>query len=99
MQVTKKGKMFMKKNSRIPNFKNIQEEADFWDTHEITDFEDETKNVDIVFDLKKPRDDVLVVRLQKKLRDRLENIARNKGLNISTLARMWLIEKLHANKI
>ena len=93
-----KGKRFMRKKSRIPNFKNIQEEAKVWDTHEFTEFEDELKNVEIVFDLKKPRDDVLVVRLQKSLKKRLESIAKNKGLNISTLARMWLIEKLQTSK-
>lgn len=86
-----------KKKSRIPDFKTYEEEAHFWDTHDITSFEDETEDVDIVFDLKKPRDETLVVRLQKKLKDRLEKVAQNKGLNISTLARMWLIEKLRTS--
>lgn len=89
----------MKKKSRIPDFKNIEEEAKFWDTHDITDFEDELEDVDIVFDLEKPRDEVLVVRLQKSLKQRLDKIAKNKGLNISTLARMWLIEKLKSARI
>lgn len=29
------------KKSRIPEFKSIEEEAEFWDTHDITDFLDE----------------------------------------------------------
>lgn len=88
----------MRKKSKIPEFKNIEEEARFWDTHNITDFEDETEDVDIVFDLKKPRTETLIVRLQKDLKDRLSKIARKKGLNVSTLARMWLIEKLQTAK-
>ncbi len=87
-----------KKKSRIPDFKTVQEEAEFWDTHSFTDFEDELEDVDIVFDLKKPRDETLVVRLQKGLKDRLGNVARRRGLNVSTLARMWLMEKLHTTR-
>lgn len=100
MPVKKKGEKYMKKRvkSRIPKFKTYEEEANFWDTHSITDFEDETENVEIIFDLKKKRDDTLVLRLQKSLKDRMEKMARNKGLNVSTLARMWLIEKLQATK-
>lgn len=84
-----------KKKSRIPEFKNIKEEAKFWDTHSIADFEDEMEDVDIVFDLDKPKDETLVLRLQKNIKDRLDKIARSKGLNVSTLARMWLIERLN----
>lgn len=86
----------LKKKSRIPEFKSYKEEARFWDMHPITDFEDETEDVDIVFDLDKSRNETLVVRLQKDVKDKLEKIARNRGLNLSTLARMWLIEKLHS---
>ena len=94
MRAKRKGEKFMpKRKSRIPNFKTYAEEANFWDTHDITDFEDETKEVDIVFELDKPRDETLILRLQKDFKKRLEYIARSKGLNVSTLARMWLMEK------
>lgn len=83
-----------KRKSKIPEFKTYEEEAVFWDTHSIVDFENETEDVEIVFELDKPRDETLVVRMQKQFKDRLEKIARNKGLNVSTLARMWLMEKL-----
>ena len=32
--------------SRIPEFKSIEEEAEFWDTHSTADFEDEFEDVD-----------------------------------------------------
>ena len=86
----------MKKKSKIPNFKTIQEEAAFWDTHDFTEFEDELKDVEIIFDLKKPRTETLVVRLQKGLKKKLEHVARNKGLNASTLTRMWIVERLRS---
>lgn len=84
-----------KKNvSKIPKFKSIKDEAAFWDTHSFVDFEDELEDVDIVVDLAKPRNDTLVVRIQKHLKDKLDSIASKKGITTSTLARIWLAEKL-----
>lgn len=90
--------MKKKVKSKIPEFKTLEEEANFWDTHDITDFEDETEDVDIVFELDKPRDKTLIVRLQRDFKDQLEKVARSKGLNVSTLARMWLIERLQSSR-
>lgn len=75
---------------------SYKEEAKWWDSHDITDFEDETEDVEIIFDLEKPRTETLVVRLQKDLKNRIKKIAQSKGLNVSTLARMWILEKLQA---
>lgn len=99
MQTKRKGKKLMKKKSKIPDFKNYEEEANFWDTHSFTDFEDELEDVDIVFELDKPRDETLILRLQKNFKNRLEHIARSKGLNVSTLARMWLMEKAQTARV
>ena len=89
----------MKKKSRIPKFKSIEEEAHFWDTHSIVDYEDEMENVEIIFDLKNTRDATLVVRVQSAIKQKLEKLARKKGLNASTLSRMWLIEKLKSEEM
>lgn len=82
-----------KADGKIPAFKSYEEEANFWDTHSIIDFEDQTEDVEIIFELDKPREASLVLRLQKAFKDRLKKIARSKGLDVSTLARMWLMEK------
>ncbi len=37
------------KKSRIPEFKSYAEEAEFWDTHNFTEFEDETHPIDVHF--------------------------------------------------
>lgn len=78
---------------------SYEEEANFWDTHSITDFEDELEDVDIVFELHKPKEETIVVRLQKGLKKKIERIARKKGVNVSALTRMWLMEKLHSGKV
>jgi len=88
----------MKKKTRIPKFINREEEAKFWDTHSLADYWDEFEDVDIVFDLQKPKEETLVLRLQKNVKDKLERKARSKGLNVSALARMWLIERLQSSR-
>ena len=87
-----------KKASRIPKFKTYAEEANFWDTHSLADYWNEFEDVDIVFDLQKPKEETLVLRLQKNVKDKLERKARSKGLNVSALARMWLIERLQSSR-
>ena len=87
-----------RKKEIIPKFKSLEEEANFWDTNSFADYWGEFKDVKVIIDLKKPKDDTLIVRLQKGFRNQLEKIARSKGLNVSTLARMWLIEKLQTTK-
>lgn len=85
----------MKKNKRsIPIFKDVDEEATFWDTHDITDFESEMEDIEMIFAVDKPQEETLVIRLRKDLKDHLKMQARLKGLSVSTLARMWLTEKV-----
>lgn len=48
------------------------------------------KDVELVFDLQKKRDETISVRLPRELREKLETIAKKKGINLSTLARVWL---------
>jgi hypothetical protein len=77
----------------IPPFKTLDEEADFWDTHD-------TSLLGKVPLMKLPlieleKEDVMTVRLQKSIKERLSRFARAKGINASTLARMWIIEKLN----
>lgn len=91
--------MKRKKVDAIPEFKSFREEAEFWDTHSLADYWDKWKDVDIVFELDKPREETLVVRMQKELKERMKKIARSRGLDVSTLARMWFMEKAQTNRV
>lgn len=95
-----KKKETKKKKIEFPDFDKMTyaEEAKWWDTHDLGDYWDQMEDVEIIWDLEKPRDKTLIVRLQKDIKDRLEKVARSKGLNVSTLARMWLLEKLRTAK-
>ena len=88
-----------KKKNSLPDFNkmNYRAEAKWWDTHDLGNYWKEFKNVDLVVELHKPKEETLVLRLQKNTKEKLEQIARSKGLNISALARMWLMEKLHSS--
>lgn len=88
-----------KKISKIPKFKNLEEEANFWDTHSFADYWDEFKVVDLVIDLQKPKEETLILRLQKEVKNKLEKVAKSKGLSVSSLARIWLMEKLQTSKL
>ena len=78
---------------KIPKFKSDQEAAQFWDTHSLIEFEDDLELAkEKVF--VKPEKQVMTIRVDKKLANALKIIAREKGINYSTLARMWLIERI-----
>ena len=87
--------MNKKTKSKIPGFKNLQEEADFWDTHSFPDFMDELRPVKMRVNLGGPKEEVLAVRLQPQLKVRLANVAEEMGVQTSTLVRMWVVEKLN----
>ncbi|MBI2086057.1 hypothetical protein HYT74_01825 [Candidatus Daviesbacteria bacterium] len=88
-----------KKKFKFPDFNKMtyEEEANWWDTHDWGEFWDELEEVDIVVDLHKPKDETIIVRLQKQFKDKLAKVAKSKGLNMSALARLWLMEKLQSS--
>lgn len=89
----------MKKKAKIiPDFKSHKEEAEFWDTHSLADYWDQFNDVDITVELQKPAEETLIIRLQKSLKKQLALIAKKKGISISSLSRMWLMERLLAGK-
>jgi predicted DNA binding CopG/RHH family protein len=84
----------IKSSRRIPKFKNIQEEAEFWDTHDTGDFADEFRPVKVKF--AKNLSEALSIRLDTKTLDDLRKQAAKKGIGPTTLARMWILEHLEA---
>lgn len=91
----------IKKKSKLilPDFNKMtyKEESNWWDSHDLGDYWDEFKDVNLVVELHKPKEETLVLRLQKSIKSKLENIAKRKGLSVSSLARMWLMEKLQSS--
>ncbi len=80
------------KESRIPEFKSIAEEAEFWDTHDFTDYQDEFKPVRVRSAMNLSRG--ITIRLDPETLGALRAQAQEKGIGPTTLARMWILEHL-----
>ena len=78
---------------RVPKFVTLENEAEFWETHSPLDYPDEWVEVKQTRSAR-PLGHILAVRLDAQTIDQLAGIARAKGIGPSTLARMWLLERL-----
>jgi hypothetical protein len=78
--------------SRIPQFATREEEAAWWDTHDITDYLDELKPVRARF--AKNLSEGLTVRLDPETMHELREQAKRQGIGPTTLIRMWVMERL-----
>jgi len=81
------------KKAKLPETDSIDELARFWDTHDLTDFEDELEEAPgSVF--AGPRGSALRIDLGPAEADQLSQIARSQGVPQSIVAREWILEKL-----
>ncbi|OGY07906.1 MAG: hypothetical protein A2700_01230 [Candidatus Blackburnbacteria bacterium RIFCSPHIGHO2_01_FULL_44_64] len=84
----------MTKNKRsIPEFENREEEAKFFDTHDMADYQNEFKTVRARF--AGNLSEGITIRLDPKTLSELRSRAKKKGLGPTTLARMWVLEHLN----
>jgi predicted DNA binding CopG/RHH family protein len=85
------------KESQIPTFSSRDAEAAFWDTHDTADYEHAFKPVKVRFakNLSQP----LTIRLDPETLAELRERAHEKGIGPTTLARMWLLERLHSKQM
>ena len=77
---------------KIPSFHSIEEEAAFWDTHDITDFIEDTAPVAVT--IGPELGDRITLRLDRNDRIALDRHARAMGVGPSTLIRIWIKERL-----
>lgn len=77
---------------KIPKFKSYAEEAEWWDTHDLTEIAGLELVKEPVF--VKPKKQIVSIRLERKLVEALKRLAARKGVGHTTLVRMWVIDKL-----
>src|SRR5918999_4929977 len=80
-----------KKLKKWPEFKSYEEEAEFWDTHDIREYDN--------FERVEPQVDknlfhTLSIRLDAETLTKLRKRAEKKGLGVTTLIRVWVRERL-----
>jgi predicted DNA binding CopG/RHH family protein len=79
---------------RLPKTDSIEELAKFWDTHDLTDFEDELEEVqEQVFS---PAT-TITLHLAESEAEAVRRLAHQQGLAEAELIRTWVLERLQAS--
>lgn len=89
---------FVKKGTMKPikPFKTLEEEANFWDTHDAVEVFG--KDIKVGFH-RAPKTDTLTIRFESDDIERLREEAIHKGIGPTTLARMWIKERLTQSQL
>jgi hypothetical protein len=83
----------VEKEMKIPKFKTLEEMAQFWDNHDITDFENQLIEVkEPVFD--KTSSKIISLMLDSDQYDKLKKIADQKKLNTISLVSEWVTKQI-----
>ena len=78
--------------SRIPKFKTYAEEAKWFDTHDMADYQDEFTPVKVR--VAKNLSQGITIRLNPDTLETIRSEAHEKGIGPTTLVRMWVLERL-----
>lgn len=82
-----------KKIKKIPDFRTLEEMAEFWDTHDLTDFEDELEEVkEPVFKNMNTR--VVSLMLDSDQYVKLERIAAQREVDAVSLVSHWITQHI-----
>lgn len=72
-------------------FESVEEAGEFWDTHDLTDYEDQTREAHFEVDLQRR---VFLTALEPELAKNVAAYAHRQGISAETLINLWLGEKL-----
>lgn len=76
---------------KIPDFKSLEEAADYWDTHSFADYFENTEPVEI--EVRLPRHKIMLD-IDRDLRNKLKKIAQKKKQSYGKLINAWIREKI-----
>ena len=80
------------KRDPIPeHFKSIDEAAEFWDSHDLGDYWDLTREAHFEVDIQRR---VFLTALEPTLAKKLTAVAHKQGISTETLINVWLAEKV-----
>ncbi|MBU3966843.1 MAG: BrnA antitoxin family protein [Euryarchaeota archaeon] len=76
---------------KIPDFKTLEEAADYWDTHSFADHLEDTEPVEIEVCLPRRR---IMLEIDSELSEKLKRVARKKKQSYDKLINSWIREKI-----
>lgn len=80
------------KRDPIPeHFRSVEEAAEFWDSHDLADYWDLTREAHFEVDIQRR---VFLAALEPQLAKKLTDFARRQGISTETLINVWLTEKV-----
>ncbi len=83
------------KKSKPPRTDSIQELAEFWDTHDLTDFHEELEEVAApIFE----RGHAIQVHLESREAEAVQQMAQAKGVSGEELIRSWVVQILNRSQ-
>ncbi len=77
--------------SSISQARTLEEMAEFWDTHSLADFDDQTHEVEMTFDPSARRS---VVGIETELMAEIRRIAKERQVSTQTLVNVWLRQRV-----
>jgi len=80
-----------KPKSSISGAKTYKEIGNFWDTHALSDFWDQTRKAAIDVEIES---EMTYYSLDKELSEKVKSLAQRRGVSADTLINLWVQEKL-----
>lgn len=82
----------MKRLKEVPEFKNEDEEFEFWATHDTSEYVDMKKLKEVSFPNLKPTEGLIALFLDNSSANELSAIAKERSLDLATLAAQYVQE-------
>ena len=84
-----------KHKSSLSQATSYREIGEFWDTHDLSDFWDKTKEAQFDIDIES---EVTYYAVDRTLSEKIQSIAQKRGVTADTLINLWVQEKLQEQK-
>jgi len=81
-----------KNKSSISKARSYKEIGEFWEVHELSDFWRSTKKVKFDVDI---ASEVTYYPIERDLSEKIQSLARTRGVSSDTLVNLWLEQKIN----
>ena len=85
-----------KHKSTLSQATSYKEIGEFWDTHDLSDFWDKTKEAQFDIDIES---EVTYYALDRTLSEKIQSLTQKRDVTADTLINLWVQEKLQEQKV